>query len=210
MQHTSEFYHHLLAQLPLPSELDEDDLGAGPGSLGDELFFLSSFPALEQTSSGNIDYPEMEGSDTIYAGREVAMSSMPPATSSTSKTDLPQKRKRSPIACQACHDKRIRCDAAARGLPCSNCRFRDTDCILIDSKRSRCVYYLFNPKHICGLLFSDTRHNYTALVVPELRIGTAMPLAKMSSLHPRLSHRINCSVAIQKKIRHGLDLSVQW
>jgi hypothetical protein len=53
------------------------------------------------------------------------------------KADGEIKRKRSSIACKACHDKRVRCDAAAQGLPCSNCRFRNAECVFIDSKRNR-------------------------------------------------------------------------
>ncbi|KAK5174971.1 uncharacterized protein LTR77_000107 [Saxophila tyrrhenica] len=32
-----------------------------------------------------------------------------------------RKRKRSAIACIACHDRKVRCNAASQGLPCSNC-----------------------------------------------------------------------------------------
>ena len=50
----------------------------------------------------------------------------------------PVKQRRSFIACKRCHAQRIRCDAAAKGLPCSNCATRGiADCQFIDTKRRR-------------------------------------------------------------------------
>lgn len=56
------------------------------------------------------------------------------AASSTSKP----KRKRSMIACKNCNERRVRCDGATNGLPCSNCKHvGKADCQFIESKRVR-------------------------------------------------------------------------
>lgn len=38
------------------------------------------------------------------------------------------KRKRSAIACIACHDRKVRCNAAHQGIPCSNCLEDGVNC----------------------------------------------------------------------------------
>ena len=56
----------------------------------------------------------------------------PPAQETPRKT-----RQRSSIACQACNSRRVKCNAAAAGLPCSNCHRGGRECKLIDSKRGK-------------------------------------------------------------------------
>ena len=46
-------------------------------------------------------------------------------------------RQRSAIACELCHSRRVKCNAAANGLPCSNCKATGFPCRLIESKRGR-------------------------------------------------------------------------
>ncbi|KAI5852063.1 fungal-specific transcription factor domain-containing protein [Tricharina praecox] len=59
--------------------------------------------------------------------------------SATSGTPKP-KRKRSMIACKNCNERRVRCDGATNGLPCSNCKHAGkSDCQFIESKRVRFV-----------------------------------------------------------------------
>ncbi|KAJ5609951.1 cutinase transcription factor 1 alpha [Penicillium lagena] len=48
-----------------------------------------------------------------------------------------RKRQRSSIACQACHNRRVKCNAAQKGLPCTNCEKASKDCRLIVSKRNQ-------------------------------------------------------------------------
>jgi hypothetical protein len=38
------------------------------------------------------------------------------------------KRKRSAIACTICHDRKVRCNVAISGIPCSNCALDSTVC----------------------------------------------------------------------------------
>ncbi len=51
----------------------------------------------------------------------------------------PAKRTRSRLACQRCHNRRVRCDASAWGPPCSSCIADDVaqSCRLIESRRMR-------------------------------------------------------------------------
>ena len=48
-------------------------------------------------------------------------------------------RQRSSIACRTCNSRRVKCNVAANGVPCSNCEKAglDKECQLIDSKRGR-------------------------------------------------------------------------
>jgi hypothetical protein len=57
---------------------------------------------------------------------------------STPKEPLRKPRERAPIACQSCNSRRVKCNAATLGLPCSNCqRAGRRGCKLIESKRGK-------------------------------------------------------------------------
>lgn len=46
-------------------------------------------------------------------------------------------KRRSPRACVSCHRRKVRCDVANGGVPCTNCRLDDVDCVLKQSNRGR-------------------------------------------------------------------------
>lgn len=48
-----------------------------------------------------------------------------------------RKRQRASIACEYCNSKRVKCNAAEAGLPCSNCERASVDCRLIESRRGK-------------------------------------------------------------------------
>ncbi|KIX98994.1 uncharacterized protein Z520_05455 [Fonsecaea multimorphosa CBS 102226] len=55
----------------------------------------------------------------------------------TSSTQRGRPRQRSAVACTWCHSRRVKCNAAAKGTPCSNCEAAGRSCILIESKRGK-------------------------------------------------------------------------
>ncbi|KAJ9628263.1 hypothetical protein H2204_009380 [Knufia peltigerae] len=54
-----------------------------------------------------------------------------------SSTQRGRPRQRSAVACTWCHSRRVKCNAAARGTPCSNCETAGRQCMLIESKRGK-------------------------------------------------------------------------
>ncbi|KAL4894780.1 fungal-specific transcription factor domain-containing protein [Aspergillus ambiguus] len=55
----------------------------------------------------------------------------------TESTNAPSPRlRRARVACRACNARRVKCDAGDR-QPCWHCRMRQTECVLIESKRGR-------------------------------------------------------------------------
>ncbi|KAI1627506.1 fungal-specific transcription factor domain-containing protein [Exophiala viscosa] len=46
-------------------------------------------------------------------------------------------RQRSAVACTWCHSRRVKCNAAANGTPCSNCETTGRHCMLIESRRGK-------------------------------------------------------------------------
>jgi hypothetical protein len=54
---------------------------------------------------------------------------------SSASTRRGKPRQRSAVACEICHRRRIKCDAVAKGLPCSTCERTGQGCRLIESKR---------------------------------------------------------------------------
>lgn len=63
---------------------------------------------------------------------------MVPGTDSSTPS-APKPRQRSSIACTLCHSRRVKCDAAVKGGPCSNCETSGLgqECRLIESQRGR-------------------------------------------------------------------------
>ncbi|OAP63766.1 hypothetical protein AYL99_02993 [Fonsecaea erecta] len=55
----------------------------------------------------------------------------------TSSTQRGRPRQRSAVACTWCHSRRVKCNAAAKGTPCSNCEAAGRHCMLIESKRGK-------------------------------------------------------------------------
>ncbi|CAK7206925.1 hypothetical protein SEUCBS139899_009732 [Sporothrix eucalyptigena] len=64
-------------------------------------------------------------------------SSTPSSTAAT--TAATPKKRRSRLACQRCHNRRVRCDASAQGPPCSHCIASNlaSSCRLIESRKVR-------------------------------------------------------------------------
>jgi hypothetical protein len=120
---------YLRSPRDLWSSGDLNMLGLPIGSdvLEDDPLFLSTLSPIDAAAAVDRDFRRL----CAQTGR-----------GAPSKPLEAQKRKRSSIACKTCHHRRVRCDAALGGLPCSNCRFREAECVLIDSKRSRCVLFL--------------------------------------------------------------------
>ncbi|KIX01614.1 uncharacterized protein Z518_09340 [Rhinocladiella mackenziei CBS 650.93] len=54
-----------------------------------------------------------------------------------SSTQRGRPRQRSAVACTWCHSRRVKCNAAAKGTPCSNCEAGNRHCMLIESKRGK-------------------------------------------------------------------------
>lgn len=46
-------------------------------------------------------------------------------------------RNRAPRACVSCRDRKVRCDVVSGGVPCTNCRLDDVDCVLKASNRGK-------------------------------------------------------------------------
>ena len=46
-------------------------------------------------------------------------------------------KNRAPRACVTCRDRKVRCDVVSGGVPCTNCRLDDVDCILKPSNRGK-------------------------------------------------------------------------
>ena len=61
------------------------------------------------------------------------------ASMSGESTTTTPKRKRSRLACQRCHNRRVRCDASIKGPPCSHCAASNLagSCRLIESRKVR-------------------------------------------------------------------------
>ncbi|KXJ87867.1 fungal-specific transcription factor domain-domain-containing protein [Microdochium bolleyi] len=54
-----------------------------------------------------------------------------------STAGTPAAKKRAPRACVSCRGRKVRCDVVSGGVPCTNCRLDDLDCILKASNRGK-------------------------------------------------------------------------
>lgn len=125
-------------------EFDIDSFTENNEDLGNDAVFISALASLQPvTGINDACITTIDNSATApepQASNADQQTQMPESPSPVVVSSRETKRKRSSIACRACHDKRVRCDAASRGLPCSNCRVRSAECSFIDSKRYRSVY----------------------------------------------------------------------
>lgn len=125
-------------------EFDIDNFTANNEDLGNDTVFISALASLEPvTGINDACVTTMENSTTDpgpQASNGGQQTQGPRSPTPDVKSGRETKRKRSSIACRACHDKRVRCDAVSCGLPCSNCRLRSAECSFIDSKRCRSVH----------------------------------------------------------------------
>ncbi|KIW94791.1 uncharacterized protein Z519_04768 [Cladophialophora bantiana CBS 173.52] len=58
-------------------------------------------------------------------------------TTAISSDGRPVKKRRAPIACTACHARKVRCNVVLVGQPCSNCQQDQTQCALHVSARGK-------------------------------------------------------------------------
>ncbi|KAL2023975.1 hypothetical protein VTK56DRAFT_210 [Thermocarpiscus australiensis] len=65
--------------------------------------------------------------------------STPAATTTTTTTTghISFRRQRAPRACETCHARKVRCDAASLGVPCTNCVAFQIECRIPTPKRKR-------------------------------------------------------------------------
>ncbi|KAL1856665.1 hypothetical protein Plec18167_009103 [Paecilomyces lecythidis] len=129
----SQQHCDLASQFPIP------DLSVGANDCTDEAAFFA-FESIERTLQAEPHpivtdtleplYRQVQAPHRDLQHKHVEASAGAPAPTSGAK------KKRSSIACRACHDKRVRCDAVVRGLPCSNCEDRAIECVFRNSKRS--------------------------------------------------------------------------
>lgn len=144
------------ADLRPPSPMTAAFMPLGLDESPDDGFLLSALASLERTVTNHShNTSTRDSSDYFYTGFEPPAPNTLTGNGARASTAQEQtRRKRSSIACQPCHNRRVRCDAAAGGRPCSNCRFRDLDCVLINSKRTRYV----DPRLSVSLIVSHKSH----------------------------------------------------
>lgn len=46
-------------------------------------------------------------------------------------------KRRASKACHCCRSRKVRCDVVESGIPCTNCRLDEVDCIVTEGKRRR-------------------------------------------------------------------------
>jgi len=56
--------------------------------------------------------------------------------------------KRAPRACTRCNKRKVRCDGAVTGFPCTNCRLDGHPCLVLRSRASKSGKPLPGPKRI--------------------------------------------------------------
>ncbi|KAI0131917.1 hypothetical protein BJ170DRAFT_611708 [Xylariales sp. AK1849] len=92
-------------------------------------------PATEQTAPGLSPSASLSPSPVRIASSNLTPeSSGEPASMACEPRRI---RQRAPIACQPCRDRKVRCDTAVTGIPCSNCAFHEDACAVITRKGKR-------------------------------------------------------------------------
>ncbi|KAJ5601294.1 transcriptional regulator family: Fungal Specific TF [Penicillium lagena] len=93
------------------------------------------------------------------------------------------KRKQGSAACVHCHRRKVRCDARAVGLPCTNCRSSGkTDCRIHEKKKRLAVRSILDPVPIRSRPLPTSENNHSTTATPGFPgafpgSNTATPLA---------------------------------
>lgn len=56
---------------------------------------------------------------------------------SLSSANANRRSRRARVACEVCHERKVRCDGVANGFPCTNCRLDSKACTFRPSRRKR-------------------------------------------------------------------------
>jgi hypothetical protein len=56
---------------------------------------------------------------------------------SLSSANANRRSRRARVACEVCHERKVRCDGVANGFPCTNCRLDSKACMFRPSRRKR-------------------------------------------------------------------------
>ncbi|KAF8542674.1 fungal-specific transcription factor domain-containing protein [Trichophaea hybrida] len=141
-------------------------------------------PLIRIASSENGSYEYESGDQMGGIGRSLSPPTQQPSAflgsgggggSVTSSAPKP-KRKRSMIACKNCNERRVRCDGATNGLPCSNCKHAGkSDCQFIESKRVRGARGRFESRGGMGSSTSPTTSTKRPLTPSSVIDGSCAP-----------------------------------
>jgi len=102
----------------------------------------------------------------------------------TNKTTSRPVKRRAPLACQGCRLRKVRCNLAEEGVPCTNCRLDQVECVVPEGVRKRCVIL---PEFVVALesLREPSEYGY---VVPRY-LSSENHLLMFHRRQPRLHER---------------------
>lgn len=67
-------------------------------------------------------------------------------------------KRRASKACHCCRSRKVRCDVVESGIPCTNCRLDEVECMVTEGKRRRKSFTeldLFNPSPVASIEGED-------------------------------------------------------
>lgn len=106
-----------------------------------------------------------------------------------------RKTRRAPVACGACHSRKVRCNVALSGQPCANCEQDDVECVLHVSARGKYRRRRSAAAH----------EGLTAIVASkELRTNPAVPVQGPSFQGSNLSGKVEAT-ALQSAFQRQDD-----
>ena len=123
------------------------------------------------------------------------------------------KRQRASVACEYCNSKRVKCNAAEAGLPCSNCERASVDCKLIESRRGKRHSTRENREHDkIGQQASAAQGSASGLSdrlsvdpqVIEASVARGDPDSGSHSRHPAQA------ISSIDSVSHGDDITDRW
>ncbi|KAK0636891.1 fungal-specific transcription factor domain-containing protein [Bombardia bombarda] len=87
----------------------------------------------------DVETSPREGSVQKQASPSPSLHGMPPGSTATSNTagQMSFRRQRASRACETCHARKVRCDAASLGVPCTNCVAFSIECRIPTPKRKK-------------------------------------------------------------------------
>ncbi|KAE8419610.1 fungal-specific transcription factor domain-containing protein [Aspergillus pseudocaelatus] len=72
----------------------------------------------------------------------------------------PPLKNRASVACCRCHSRKVRCDVALRGSPCTNCSLDKVDCLVPQTRRRRSYLKVENISQVGSLVSSTLKRSH--------------------------------------------------
>ncbi|KAE8364495.1 fungal-specific transcription factor domain-containing protein [Aspergillus caelatus] len=102
----------------------------------------------------------------------------------------PPLKNRASVACCRCHSRKVRCDVALRGSPCTNCSLDKVDCLVPQTRRRKSYLKVENISQVGSLVSSTLKRSHLPTDthdLPRMAFGSAFLSTSHNTFYSEIS-----------------------